>query len=636
MTKLRTAVTAFTAGELQPALRARSDTALYYVGCEKLTNAIVAPEGGAKTRPAIRNLINQVKRSKLMPFIFDENTKFAVMFDGTRFRFVNAVTDEKIDDVDVPEDDLGEWNIDDLSHTQALDVMLLAEPSKPLLEVSRVGAESFAVASFEFEAPPQYKYHPDRAVQLELSGTTGQVTVDAVGGSNPAVFSNTSFGEIWMYKFSRFKIIDVDPTFARATVELLDDADGGEATDNWSQQAFNGSLGYPRTVLFHDGRLVIGGSKAFPFTVWMSRTGAPFDFQLTENPTASDPIQIDIQDANPIQHIVSGAGGIEIFSQGSESVIPSRIGDPVTPSNVSVKEQSKFGSRRRAAPIKLDAQTIFAQRSAGVLREFVFADLEQAYQAVPLTIRAAHLVDDPISMTAAPGAFGTQADNVIVVNSDGTGAILTSQRTEQVTAWSDLTMRYPIYDVLAVDEKIYVAYILPGDEYRLGVFDTTADLDAQVELSNETPTTSWSATIFADREIDVISDGYWRGKHQVAADGSFTVQDAATSLKIGHLFDFEIRPMSLQVQQGHLLGRPVRISRCDMTFLDSAGLILGKYRVGDRPIGQAPLQPPQPQSKTVRKRQAGWTKQGAALSVTRDGPFAQHILSLSFDVRVGG
>ena len=55
--------------------------------------------------------------------------------------------------------------------------------------------------------------------------------------------------------------------------------DGGYVTSTgWDQTAFSNDKGYPRSVTFHQNRLIFGGSRDKPQTIFGSQSGDFFNF----------------------------------------------------------------------------------------------------------------------------------------------------------------------------------------------------------------------------------------------------------------------------------------------------------------------------------------------------------------------
>jgi len=81
--------TAFNTGVLSPLLDARLDVDKVAKGCRQLQNFVVRPHGGAFKRPGFRYLGNTKNNqaTRLMPFNFDQDTKFVFALTSGAMRF---------------------------------------------------------------------------------------------------------------------------------------------------------------------------------------------------------------------------------------------------------------------------------------------------------------------------------------------------------------------------------------------------------------------------------------------------------------------------------------------------------------------------------------------------------------------
>ncbi|MCP4129355.1 MAG: hypothetical protein GY753_20195, partial [Gammaproteobacteria bacterium] len=63
--------------------------------------------------------------------------------------------------------------------------------------------------------------------------------------------------------------------------------------------------------------------------------------------------------------------------------------------NIQMTRQTQIGSPtdRTVPPRNVDGATLFVPRTGSELREFLFADVEQAYQSADLGMLAHHLLD---------------------------------------------------------------------------------------------------------------------------------------------------------------------------------------------------------------------------------------------------
>jgi len=93
-------------------------------------------------------------------------------------------------------------------------------------------------------------------------------------------------------------------------------------TQQWMEQSYSSLRGYPAAVGFHENRLWFGGTLAQPDTVWASKSGLYYNFDIGE--AADDDsleLVMSIGEVATIRHFVSNRD-IHIFTAGSEFFIP--------------------------------------------------------------------------------------------------------------------------------------------------------------------------------------------------------------------------------------------------------------------------------------------------------------------------
>jgi len=96
------------------------------------------------------------------------------------------------------------------------------------------------------------------------------------------VESNDNFGRAKIIKY-------VSGTEVKATTDVPFFSTDAIASGAWTletgyEAAWSGSRGWPRCAVFHEGRLIIGGAKSLPSTVWGSRVADYFDFDYFDYP----------------------------------------------------------------------------------------------------------------------------------------------------------------------------------------------------------------------------------------------------------------------------------------------------------------------------------------------------------------
>src|ERR1700741_4186989 len=81
----------FAAGELAPALHARTDLAKYQVGLATCVNWMIMAQGGAQNRPGtlwVGPCVEHAVRSRLIPFQFNTEQAYALELGHLRMRVI--------------------------------------------------------------------------------------------------------------------------------------------------------------------------------------------------------------------------------------------------------------------------------------------------------------------------------------------------------------------------------------------------------------------------------------------------------------------------------------------------------------------------------------------------------------------
>lgn len=185
------------------------------------------------------------------------------------------------------------------------------------------------------------------------------------------------------------------------TVDVQTAFNGTTATTSWAMglwqgYAFGVGLNYPSTVCFHEDRLAFTGTPSNPQRVDLSNTGDYENFA----PTALDgtvlasnalSFSLNANDVNLNEWLNSDEKGLLAGSVSAEWVIrPSSIAEAMSPTNISAKRSSKWGSAN-IQTVQVGKATIYVQRGARKLREFMFYFDIDGYRSTDLTELAEHI-----------------------------------------------------------------------------------------------------------------------------------------------------------------------------------------------------------------------------------------------------
>jgi hypothetical protein len=413
---------------------------------------------------------------------------------------------------------------------------------------------------------------------------------------------------------------------------VLQDLDDTGPTTDWDELAFSEARGWPVSVSFHQGRMVIGGSRDLPNGLWFSKSGQPFNFESAvgdEDEAISFRLAAD--DRPAIRALISGRN-LQVFTSTSEWVV---TGVPLTPENVQVQRQSRIGSPadRQVPPRDVDGATLFTARNGHELREFLFVDTEQAYQAADLALLARHLVRNPVDQ-----AFDQKRRLFLIANEDGSLATIAIYRNADIAAWSLQETDGRVLSVALVGDETMLLVDRPGG-IQIDRLDDLLMVDAGLRLSQSPPALVWTGLGHLEgQEVALVADGLVLERTTVFG-GQVVLDTPASELVVGLPYRHVIEPMPATLVGGQdPVYRPVRVS---LRLLETQSL---RIDTGDglrdlplHTIGGGPKDSsPAPFTGDRALRALGW-RRGAdqpPWRIEQDTPLPCALLSATTEVKV--
>ena len=530
MSQLINHKTNFTAGEVSQDLLGRSDLSAYENGAMKLNNVFIDALGGAKRRSGLR-YVDQIDDGKrLISFSFNTEQTYLFVLCSEKIKiYKNEVLFQQL---------TTSWTGDDVyqvSWVQSADTLLLTHPDYAPKRIVRQSDETFALTDWAFSSSNNQVWQPYEKftdVTLSASGTNGNITLTASGN----LFQDGHVGTRFRINGGEVSITAVTSATS-ATASVQKSLSSGSATSDWSEQAFSPVRGYPTTVGFYQGRLVIGGSRDLPNKLWFSKSFEIMNFDMG---TGLDDEAIGFvlmsDQVNAIRGLMSGRH-LQVFTTGSEWMVS---GDPLTPQSIQLKRQTKIGSPlyRIVRPIDVSGATLFVSSNGREIREFLFEDLEQAYQAKNVSLLSSHLINRPLDMD-----YDSKRRLVYVVMSDGKMATLTNYRSEEVLAWSEQQTAGSFKSVCVLEENVYFL-VQRGSAMYLESFDDDLYMDCTLTGSDETEAhTTWTGlNVLNGKTVQIKADGVLE-PNQTVTNNAITLSVPVHSVEVGLPYTHEIVPL---------------------------------------------------------------------------------------------
>ncbi len=625
------AKTNFTAGELSLDMMGRGDLSAYANGAKTLRNVFIAPIGGVSRRSGLRFIDNARGRGRLIAFEFNtEQTYLLVLTDLHLDVYADGI---HVADMETP------WSLEQLKQinwTQTADTLLVVHPEVKPRKLTRTSHSAWTMSEWSFYTADnviQQPYHKfaDDEVTLQPSSTSGTITITA----SASVFVAGHVGTRFRLQQKEVEITAVtSATQASATVKqnLVNTI----AHKDWEEQALSSIRGWPTSVCFHQDRLVIGGSRDQPNRLWLSKSSDLFNFDLGE---ALDDEAIEFallsDQVNAIRNVFSGRH-LQVFTSGAEWMVS---GQPLTPTSIQLTRQTRVGSPvdRTVPPRDVDGATLFVSRNGKDLREFLFADVEQAYQSTDLAMLAKHVMNAPIDQD-----YDSARRLFHLVMGDGTLGTVTVFRAEKVTAWTTHRTDGDFLSVAVVEGEVYVLVSRQGG-ICVERFDGTLSLDAALTGESDTPKVVWSGLDHLEgRDIRVLADDGALETLIVTA-GAVTLSEPASKVQMGLPFTHEIEPLPPVVQAagGAGPGAVVRLIRAHFRLLDTQALHLdtgkGPLPVPFRRFGRHSFDAGPPVfSGDVQVRAIGWKRDAFAplWRISQDVPLPCTVLAVATEMKL--
>lgn len=204
----------------------------------------------------------------------------------------------------------------------------------------------------------------------------------------------------------------------------------GDETDAWSWGSFGGSFGWPAAIVFHQQRMILGGSAQQPQTVWGSVTGDIENFLEGTDDDDAFEFTLAANKKNPISWMASNIT-LSIGTLGSEFALSSS-GSAVTPTDVTIEQIGQYGSAANTAPLIANGFTVFNQSGGRKLRELRYDYNSERNFARDLNKTSEHIVDDGIKQIV----YQAEPYQVIWTIIGEELYALTYETDEDVYAWS--------------------------------------------------------------------------------------------------------------------------------------------------------------------------------------------------------
>jgi hypothetical protein len=343
-------------------------------------------------------------------------------------------------------------------------------------------------------------------------------------------------------------------------VDIESEFDSTSATTDWAIEAWAEYAGYPRAVCFHEQRLWFGGTELQPNTIWASATGDFENFRRGAFDNDALAFTLAAEEGSAIQSLVSHSS-LVIFTQSEEWTATTSEQTVITPSNIFVRRQSRFGSAHRQAFVAAN-NLIFLQRGSRRVRQFTYGQGEG--QASDLTTFAEHVTQGGIVQMA----FQQQPDPIIwCVRGDGVLLSLTYEPDQNVVAWARHTSGAGLIESVATiygdageADQVWVVVNRAGKriiermdadafpKLEDGITNTLVYVDSAVIIQGASPPDYVVPGLshLNGQQVHILADGAVSPPKTVAS-GEVEMDETATNVVAGIPYESVLQPSKIEI-----------------------------------------------------------------------------------------
>lgn len=399
-------------------------------------------------------------------------------------------------------------------------------------------------------------------------------------------------------------------------------------------RVWGGYAGHPRTGTFFEQRLWLAGSPGHPQTVWGSRIGQAYNMEL--GTLATDAVSFDIasEQANPIVNLTQLDVLVPI-TYGGEFTMRGGNDQPITPTNVTIKQQSNFGSRN-IAPERVGNELVFVQRGGRKVRAMSADKINTAqYGAPDLTVLAEHITESGIVGLA----YQAEPDSLLyVLRADGVLATCTIDRDQDVIGWARQVTDGAVESVAKIPTPdgdqvwVMVRRTINGQTVRnVERFDPALMTDSAVMQTDLVGKTAWNGFDHLEGcTVAVKADGVAM-EPAIVTGGAITLARPAKTLEVGLPYVprvVALRP-ELQGTEGSVQASNMRVSEVTVRVLDTVGATINGAPAFARQAGLDVLDRAPPLTTgDVMLETLGWDIGQWRLVIEQPQPYPFHLQAI--------
>lgn len=311
------------------------------------------------------------------------------------------------------------------------------------------------------------------------SATDGTVVLTAK--DNASIFTSDMVGQyidnaggayckiVEFISASKIRVRTIVPFYSTDSVNSWDYIHGYEQV--WSYKH-----GWPRACAFVQQRLVFGGSRDIPSTIWLSRLGDYNNFQNIGN-YDNDAIEWPLLSNSSIVNIVVQRN-MHVFTSHEEWTVPE---NSFTPGKFSISKINENGCWKQIAPVVYENAVLSVEKNGKSLYFYGYDESSGGFASknISLFLKYDGL---PIDMAVERNSVKDKGDFLYLLMDAGYMYIHALGLSENINAPSIFKTTGEILSVAVVQEDVYLAVRRQADVFIEKIAEEVLDFVSDVQV----------------------------------------------------------------------------------------------------------------------------------------------------------
>ena len=361
----------------------------------------------------------------------------------------------------------------------------------------------------------------------------------------------------------------------------------GDATSN-----------FPSVPAFFQQRLALAAPYASPDTIYYSRPGHYFNYDVSVPSQANDAITASIiaGQLNAIKALVPQAGGLIALTNGASFLINGgSLGSAITPSSVTANTQSFLGCSD-VPPLVINYDILYIQSKGSSIRDSSYNFYANVFTGEDVSIISSHLF---FGYSITEWCWAEEPYKIVwAIRNDGTLLSFTFLKEQEFQAWAyhdtengsgsflsvttiaeAASVGYQNFVYTVVSRTVnsvpvkYIEYF--PERATSGLVADAWCVDSGLQYDGSPATSFTGGEHLVGKTCTGLADGEIIPDFVMDASGDFTLATAASKVTVGIAYTPQLKTLPIDIDDPTIQGKVKKIPAVTIPVVDTLGLQIG-------------------------------------------------------------